>query len=416
MNAARFATISGVRANALIVCTLLVALLGAGCAGDGEGSAVESPAETTAPPPSPPSPPSQPEPPPPPEPLIAAECADGLARTDGLLQAVIAGSERRDAALRDARGRVEAAEEVVRTSRARLADSEGAVRSAEQDVRAARAALEDFQAAHPEQELPPDLYEEWQALVAAYEQARDLYDRLYDDHAQVVAEHNGLVEARNGEIVGANRIVRALNRLERRHARLSRRYERDVVGCLAENEAAIAAQQAHVEALEERLGALGSELAGREAWASCSLTSWSKEENVLGYVQGGFAVMHLAPSVCHALYGLVALGEKPDLACLTRSREAKTPLCSPRAEQLALAIKTVAHEAQHVAGVRNEARAECFGLQGTAEAAAALGLEAEGQDLAWYAWRFSRAPESYRSKECRPGGKLDRSPQTPSWP
>ena len=403
---------SHMRACALVACGL-IALLGAACTGGAGGAAPQGPPTTAPRPPAPP--PAEPEPPPP-EALMAADCSDGPALTNRQLGSVIAASATRDTALRAARRRVQAAEEVVRTSEARLAGSESSLRSAEGRLAAARTDLEDFEADHPERTLPPALYEEWQDLVAAFERARRRYDRTYDDYTRVVSEHNEVVAAHNGEIAASNRLVRALNRLGKRRAKLSRRYQRDVARCLAKNDAGIAAQQANVQALEERLGALGSELGGREASAACSLTSWSKGANVLGYVRAGSAVMNLSPGVCHALFELVVLGEKPRLACLARSREAKAPLCSARPEQLALAVKTVAHEAQHIAGVRNEARAECFGLQRTAKAAAALRLESEGRDLAWYAWRFSRAPESYRSKACKPGGRLDRSPGTPSWP
>lgn len=385
-----------------IVFALLLALTGAACDVGGEGADLGEAA--TAPAPAPP------------EPLLAAACADDLTRTDAKAATVVAKREDGEAALRKARKRLEKAKRAVRRSQARLRDAEQSFRSSRRELRAARAALDDFDAAHPERALPPRLYARWQALLARYEEELAVYQPLNEAYRQVLGKHNRLVNAHNRRIDDVNRNVRRLNRLGRRHATLSRWYRRDVARCLAANPEGVTAQREHVQALEERLGEVATDLAGRTAGAQCSLTRWSRKETISGYVRGGSAVMHLAPGVCLALYRLVVLGEKPDLACLPRSRKTGLPSCSTRAEATVFAISTVAHEAAHIGGVENEARAECFGLQQAPEAARALGLDRGGQNLAWYAWRFSQSPKSYRSKECRPGGKLDRSPETRSWP
>ena len=396
------ATITDVRTGLPLVFALLLALMGAACdvggGGPDPGEAASAPA------------------PAPPEPLLTAACADDLARTDETATAVIAKRAGGEAALRKARKRLEKAKRDVRKSEARLRDAERSFRSSRRQLRAARAALEEFDAAHPERALPPRLYARWQALLTRYEEEVAVYQPLNEAYRQALGRHKRLVNARNRRVDDVNRTVRRLNRLSRRHATLSRRYRRDVARCLAANAEAVTAQRAHVRALEERLGEVATELAGRTAAAKCSLTRWSRKETISGYVQGGSAVMHLAPGVCLALYRLVVLGEQPDLTCLPRSRKTGMGSCSTGAEETVFAISTVAHEAEHIGGVENEARAECLGLQQAPEAARALGLDRGGRNLAWYAWRFSQSPKGYRSKECRPGGKLDRSPETRSWP
>jgi phosphoglycolate phosphatase-like HAD superfamily hydrolase len=391
-----------VRAGLPIVFVLLLALVGAACDVGGGGPELGEAATTPAPAA--------------PEPLISAACAHDLNRTDREAAAVIAARRTGEAALRKARKRLEKAKRDVGGSQARLRSAERSVRSSRRELQAARAALEEFDAAHPERALPPRLYARWQALLARYEEKLAVYQPLNEAYRRALGRHNRLINAHNRRIDDVNRIVRRLNRLGRRHATLSRRYRRDVMRCLADNAEAVTSQRENVQALEERLGGLATELAGRAAEARCSLTRWNKKETISGYVQGGSAVMQLSPGVCLALYRLVILGEKPDLACLPRSRKTGVRSCSTVAEETVFSIATVAHEAQHIGGVENEARAECFGLQQAPEAVRALGLDRGGRNLAWYAWRFSQSPKSYRSNECRPGGTLDRSRETRSWP
>jgi hypothetical protein len=396
------ATITDVRTGLPIVFALLLALMGAACDVGGEGADLGEAA--TAPAPAAP------------EPLIAAACAGDLTRTDEESAGLVAKRASSEAALRKARKRLEKAKRTVRKSQARLRDAERSFHSSRRELRAARSALEDFDAAHPERALPPRLYARWQVLLARYEKELAVYQPLNEAYRQALGKHNHLINAHNRRIADVNRNIRGLNRLGRRHATLSRGYRRDVARCLAANSEGVTAQREHVQTLEERLGDVATVLAGRTAGAKCSLTRWSRKETISGYVRGDSALMHLAPGVCLALYRLVVLGEKPDLACLPRSRKTGIPSCSTRAEETVFAISTVAHEAEHIGGVENEVRAECFGLQQVPEAARALGLDRGARNVAWYAWRFSQSPKTYRSKECRPGGELDRSPETRSWP
>jgi hypothetical protein len=85
----------------------------------------------------------------------------------------------------------------------------------------------------------------------------------------------------------------------------------------------------------------------------------------------------------------------------------------------ARALHVFAHESLHLAGVRNEAEADCFGLQRTAFAAERLRADPEeAQRLAVLALaeRARSAPVEYRSPACYDGGPLDLDPGSPVWP
>jgi hypothetical protein len=102
---------------------------------------------------------------------------------------------------------------------------------------------------------------------------------------------------------------------------------------------------------------------------------------------------------------------------LDRFAEGKT---KPKDEaRVARALHVLAHESSHLAGVRDEAEADCYGLQRTAVAAEGLGADpAEAERLARIALaeRAITAPADYRSPECRNGGALDLDPRSSAWP
>jgi hypothetical protein len=84
------------------------------------------------------------------------------------------------------------------------------------------------------------------------------------------------------------------------------------------------------------------------------------------------------------------------------------------------ALHILAHETRHLtAAGGNEAAAECAGLQRIAPAGVALGLTARhAQHLARRVWLelYPSLPAAYRSSQCRPGGALDREPESPAFP
>jgi hypothetical protein len=86
--------------------------------------------------------------------------------------------------------------------------------------------------------------------------------------------------------------------------------------------------------------------------------------------------------------------------------------------RLAVGVATLAHEAQHRAGIFKEYVAECYGIQRLRGAALTLGVDAEYADeLATAYWNhYPNEPPGYSSPECRDGAKLDLNPATSRWP
>ena len=82
-------------------------------------------------------------------------------------------------------------------------------------------------------------------------------------------------------------------------------------------------------------------------------------------------------------------------------------------------MKVLAHEAQHLRGIDNEAKADCYGLQQMTAVARGLGVGDEAaRSLAEYAWLYiyPRSRGEYRSADCRDGGELDLNPDSSIWP
>jgi hypothetical protein len=122
----------------------------------------------------------------------------------------------------------------------------------------------------------------------------------------------------------------------------------------------------------------------------------------------------LAPAVCSTLHGLWA-GRRPPLACT----ELGQGQCGQDVLELAWAASALAHESYHLHGVRNEAAAECYGLQATALVAWRLRAPpVYAQQLATYTFWNIRPPVDYGyfSPECRDGGTLDLHPADADWP
>jgi hypothetical protein len=97
--------------------------------------------------------------------------------------------------------------------------------------------------------------------------------------------------------------------------------------------------------------------------------------------------------------------------------------CIRNAGKAAMALQTVAHESYHVLGYRDEATAECYGMQSLWYSAARLGAStrvAEALSALYanqmYPTRRKSAHPEYWSAECRDGGKLDLRPKSHAWP
>lgn len=85
----------------------------------------------------------------------------------------------------------------------------------------------------------------------------------------------------------------------------------------------------------------------------------------------------------------------------------------------AAALAAFAHELEHLRGVEQEAKAECYSFQHLAHLAASLGTDLrDASELARFAWREFYPPDDpgYASAECRNGGRLDLHPRRRLWP
>lgn len=89
------------------------------------------------------------------------------------------------------------------------------------------------------------------------------------------------------------------------------------------------------------------------------------------------------------------------------------------ADALAWSLESLTHEAQHVAGILSEARAECYGMQELPRAAGLFGrTQREGRLLAsvyWQRWYAALKPP-YWSSNCRNRGAFDLHPESDIWP
>jgi hypothetical protein len=170
---------------------------------------------------------------------------------------------------------------------------------------------------------------------------------------------------------------------------------------------AFAVQVWRHDRLEDRLSATASALTGLDLEVHCRITG---EEFVhVGSELGSVGVgadgrperrTVLARRACGALQGyLDGRGRRP------------TP------EQV-VAVHVLSHEARHLAGTLDEARAECEAVQRDAATARLLGASpADAHRLARLYWavEYPRMPETYRSSACAPGGEWDEHLPDPPW-
>jgi hypothetical protein len=109
-------------------------------------------------------------------------------------------------------------------------------------------------------------------------------------------------------------------------------------------------------------------------------------------------VAELRAKACAELDALAEGRRTQVLRCVTTSRA-----CGPAADDLAMAVDVLSHEAQHLAGVADEAVAECRSLQTLGMAAQRLGATPEqGAALAAHERRtnYLRLPDRYRGAGC----------------
>lgn len=159
------------------------------------------------------------------------------------------------------------------------------------------------------------------------------------------------------------------------------------------------------------LSAALTKLGGRQGEVRCwSIADWAERSAEFAARVGGPA----APG--RVLAGYLSLDrERVNLPGETCNRLSSLGLS--RAD--AYAAKVFAHELQHFRGVRDEALAECYGIQSIPRVAATLGLGgAEARSLAVTAWTELYPSEGsvYHAPGCTNGGPLDLRPAVGDWP
>jgi hypothetical protein len=125
----------------------------------------------------------------------------------------------------------------------------------------------------------------------------------------------------------------------------------------------------------------------------------------------------MAPETCALL---AAFRSDPNAYDPRMCRDAE---CLEKVADVVQALETISHESYHLLGYRNEATAECYGLQSLWYSAVKLGAAPDvGETLAalyakaMYPARRTSAHPEYWSSECRDGGKLDLRPRSHAWP
>jgi hypothetical protein len=160
---------------------------------------------------------------------------------------------------------------------------------------------------------------------------------------------------------------------------------------------------------EHRLSQVASEIAGRKVSVHCP-----------GLLK---RLVDISPNAGTVYFD--ANGEPSDFTdldeetCSTLDDYAEEDTKASDRLRIARALHVLAHESSHLAGIRSEAVADCYGLQRTAFVAKSLGADAyDAQRFAFIALEERRvsAPPDYRSPECRNGGELDLDSTSDIWP
>lgn len=99
-------------------------------------------------------------------------------------------------------------------------------------------------------------------------------------------------------------------------------------------------------------------------------------------------------------------------------RSSATDKASAPLDQV-IAVHVLTHESMHLAGLLEEADADCAAMQYDAWVAVKLGAtQAQGQALAERYWRevYPQMPDAYTDPDCIARGPLDRTPEDGEWP
>jgi hypothetical protein len=173
---------------------------------------------------------------------------------------------------------------------------------------------------------------------------------------------------------------------------------------------------------ERRLGAIASQLAGREVRVSCPgpvgrLLGWDIVEGSVRFDANGKPAdeTKIREQSCAELDALAEGRRDRELECIGRTAIA----CGRNGRETVMAVDVLAHEAWHLRGVVDEAETECRSLQTlgwTAERLGATAAQGGAMALAQYTGVYQEMPERYRSGACAEGGKLDMHPEDVRFP
>jgi hypothetical protein len=103
--------------------------------------------------------------------------------------------------------------------------------------------------------------------------------------------------------------------------------------------------------------------------------------------------------------------------CAALSSYLRSDHARPSRDEI-IAVHVLSHEARHMAGMTDEARAECQAMQRDAVAAALLGADPQqAWELARSYWHdvYPQMSEGYVSGDCRAGGALDEHLDSAPW-
>jgi hypothetical protein len=174
-------------------------------------------------------------------------------------------------------------------------------------------------------------------------------------------------------------------------------------------------------ALESRLGDVATQLGGRHVHVHCqsfagNLVDVGAEAGSVRFDASGIPsdTTDLKRPICNALKRYPHDARSAAYGCVLENAA-----CPQTIWEDVLAVHTLAHETWHLHGIGNEATAECYALQTTAQAAAILGADhAAAQATAAYALAhfYPLEPDEYRTSECANGGPLDLRPADSLWP
>ena len=158
-------------------------------------------------------------------------------------------------------------------------------------------------------------------------------------------------------------------------------------------------------AAEERFSEEAARIAGHPVTVRCDESGdyVGAVQHADGVAAVGGRLAYLTPERCYDLYRLAFRDE------VSFSRTAR-------------ALSVLAHEAWHLAGVRDEGTTECYALQSGVELGQRLGLSESTarrmmrQQLVENTLRRGASAEYRVPAECRDGGDLDRNPSSSAFP